>query len=287
MSRAPTFDELIRSAAAQLGEAGIGNSRQNAMLLMLHAFGDTRAALISAGSSPVPKPVRDAFEEAVGRRARREPLQHIMGSTNFYGLEIVSDARALVPRPDSECVVEAALALAGPDFDGRIADLGTGTGCLLAAFLDQRPKATGTGVEASAAAASLARENLEALDLSGRADVAGESWADWSGWEQTDLVISNPPYIASGEIPDLAPEVRDHDPAAALDGGADGLDAYREIVALAAARMKPGGWLVFEIGHDQKEAVCRLLQAAGFSDIGTARDLGGNDRAVWARRPAA
>jgi release factor glutamine methyltransferase len=281
---APTFDQLIRSAAQRLREAGIENARQNATLLMLHAFGDTRAALISAGASPVPKPVEAAFLAAVERRIAREPLQHIMGSTEFYGLEIRSDARALIPRPDSETVIEAGLSVTRPDDNGLIADLGTGTGCLLAALLDQRPQARGIGVEASPAAASLARENIEALGLADRATVFEGSWTDWTGWAEAGLIVSNPPYIASGEIPGLAPEVRDHDPHAALDGGPDGLVAYREIIALAARSMKPGAWLVFEIGHDQKEAVSGLLLGADFTGIGAAKDLGGNDRAVWAQK---
>ena len=279
-----TFDALIRSAAKRFQDAGIGDARQNAMLLMLHVFGDTHAALISAGASPVPEAVEEAFGAAVARRLTREPIQHIMGNTVFYGLEIISDARALIPRNDSETVVETALALTKPDYAGLVADLGTGSGCLLAAFLDLRPQARGVGVEASPDAASLARENFEALGLSGRADVFGGSWADWTGWGEAGLILSNPPYIASAEIPGLAPEVREHDPMAALDGGLDGLDAYREIVRLGAERMRPGAWLVFEIGYDQKEAVSGLLQAADFAEIGSARDLGGNDRAVWAQK---
>ncbi|HPF22821.1 MAG TPA: peptide chain release factor N(5)-glutamine methyltransferase [Hyphomonas sp.] len=279
-----TFDQLIRSAAQRFREAGIESPQQNAILLMLEAFGGTRAGLISAGASPVPEAVEAAFLAAVERRAAREPLQHIMGSTEFYGLEIRSDARALIPRPDSETIIDAALALTSPDYDGLIADLGTGTGCLLAALLDRRPKAAGIGVEASADAASLARENIEALGLSDRATVFDGSWTDWAGWREAGLIVSNPPYIASAEIPALDPEVRDHDPHAALDGGPDGLDAYREIVSLAARSMKPGAWLVFEIGHDQREAVSCLLQEADFAGIGAAKDLGGNDRAVWAQK---
>ena len=138
--RAPTFDELIRAAAKALTEAGIEDARQNANLLMLAAFGDTRAALISAGNAPVPKGVQDAFAAALVRRLTREPVQHILGHTDFYGLEILSDARALVPRADSEIVVERALAYLPPDADVQVADLGTGTGCLLAAILSQRPR---------------------------------------------------------------------------------------------------------------------------------------------------
>jgi len=284
VSPAPTYDALIRWAADRFREAGIDDARQNAVLLMLHVFQDTHAALISAGPEPAPQPLAETYEALVERRLTREPLQHILGTTFFYGLEIRTDARALIPRSDSESVVEVALSLFREDAACRVADLGTGTGCLLAAILDQRPNASGVGVDASPEAASLARENFAALGLSGRAGVFEGSWTDWSGWNEADLVISNPPYIASAEIPALAPEVRGHDPHAALDGGADGLAAYREIVALSAERLKPGAWLVFEIGHDQKAAVSGLLDAAGFADIGTAKDLGGNDRAVWARK---
>jgi len=281
---ASSFDQLMRSAADRFREAGIDDARQNAILLMLHVFGDTHAALISAGPDPAPQSLVEAYEALIKRRLSREPLQHILGTTFFYGLEIRSDARALIPRPDSESVVEIALSLFPKDATCRAADLGTGTGCLLAALLDQRPNATGVGVDASPDAASLARENFAALGLSGRADVFEGSWTEWSGWGEVDLVISNPPYIASAEIPALAPEVRAHDPHAALDGGADGLAAYRELIALAAERLNPGAWLAFEIGHDQKAAVSGLLGAAGVVDIGTAKDLGANDRVVWARK---
>lgn len=281
---AQTHDQLIQSAARRFREAGIPDARQNAMLLMLHAFDGTRASLILVEDKPAPEEVAEAYEAFVQRRLAREPLQHILGDTVFYGLRILTDGRALIPRPDSETVVEAALALIPEGEAVSIADLGTGSGCLLAAILHLRPDARGVGVEASREAASLAGENFAALGLTGRASLFEGSWADWSGWEQSDLVISNPPYIASGEIAGLSPEVRAHDPMKALDGGADGLNAYREIVALAEIRLKPGAWLVFEIGYDQKQAVTELLKAADFASIGTAMDLGGNDRAVWARK---
>lgn len=281
----PTYDALIREASRRFAEAGISEPGQNAMLLMLHAFGDTRAALISAGNAPVPKRVEEEYLAAVARRVLREPLQHITGTTSFYGLDIRTDARALIPRPDSECVVEAALGRLPKDQPLRVADLGTGTGCLLAALLVQRPLARGEGVEASPAAAELARENIEALRLSDRASIFLGSWTGWQGWAAADLIISNPPYIASGVIPALEAEVRDHDPVSALDGGADGLDAYREIISLGGAAMKPGAWLVLEIGYDQKSAVSELMAASGFTEAGSGADLGGNDRWVAARRP--
>lgn len=282
---APTFDALIAQARSRFREAGISEANQNALMLMLHAFGDTRAALISAGNAPVPKAVEEVYLAAVERRLAREPLQHILGITSFYGLDIRTDARALIPRIDSECVVEAALDRMPKDTPLTVADLGTGSGCLLAALLSQRPLARGEGVEASPAAASLARENLQALRLADRGAVFTGSWAHWQGWEMADLIVSNPPYIASAEIGSLEPEVRAHDPMSALDGGADGLAAYREIAALAAARMKPGAWLVLEIGHDQKAALEGLMAQAGFEAIASGQDLGGNDRWVAARRP--
>lgn len=281
---APSYDDLIRAATARLTETGLADARQNAMMLMIHAFGGSHAALISQGRSPVPAEVQGVFLEAVERRLAREPLQHILGYTSFYGLDILTDRRALIPRHDSECVVEAALDRLPKDVPLRLADLGTGTGCLLAALLSERPAASGEGVEASPEAASLARENFQALGLSARAGVFEGSWEDWQGWAEADLIISNPPYIETAVIAELDPEVRDHDPMSALDGGAGGLDAYRRITALAAAGMKPGAWLVFEIGYDQKEAVSALMARQGFEMIAAGADLGGNDRWVAGRR---
>ena len=280
-----TFDQLMAEGAAALEEAGIVNARLESRWLLAHVTGHQSSELIIRGQDNVPEEAVGAFRNRVSRRAGREPIQHILGTTEFYGLEFLTDARALIPRPDSEIVVEAALGQLAPNEPARIADLGAGSGCLLAAILANRPLASGTGVEASAEAASLARENLLRLGLSARADVHEGRWSDWQGWSDVDLIISNPPYIPSGDLAGLMPEVRDHDPAAALDGGPDGLVAYREIVRIGAAAMKPGAWLVFEIGHDQAEAVIALLDAAGFQSVSLFRDLGGNDRAIIAKRP--
>ncbi|MCR9194724.1 MAG: peptide chain release factor N(5)-glutamine methyltransferase, partial [Hyphomonas sp.] len=220
--------------------------------------------------------------QAVGMRADRQPFAHIAGRVDFYGLELWSDGRALIPRADSECVVDLALMKIPEDAAWHLADLGTGTGALLAVLLSQRPRASGTAVEQSAAAISLADENFETLNLTGRVQLVHSSWAEWSGWDRCDLIISNPPYIASDVIPDLAPEVRDFDPMDALDGGPDGLAAYREIIALAGDRMTSGARLVLEIGFDQKGAVTELLGSAGFVQLEYRRDLGGNDRAIAA-----
>jgi release factor glutamine methyltransferase len=279
------YDALIRQAADRFRAAGIDDARQNAMMLMLHAFGDTRAALMAAGASPVPKAVEDVFLAAVERRLLREPLQHILGTTHFYGLEFRSDPRALIPRMDSEVVAETSLSLIPKDHMVVVADLGTGTGCLLGAILWNRPLAVGTGVEADPGAAALAHENFDILGLSGRAHVFGGTWDQWTGWDTVGLIVSNPPYIASAEIESLAPEVRDHDPRLALDGGSDGLAAYRDLISTGAAKMASGAALVLEIGHDQRAAVLDLMARAGFTGLGHRLDLGGNDRCVWGFAP--
>lgn len=255
------------------------------MMLMLHAFGDTRAALMAAGTSPVPAAIEEVFLAAVERRLLREPLQHILGTTHFYGLEFRSDPRALIPRMDSEVVAETALSLMPKDHMVVVADLGTGTGCLLGAILWNRPLAVGTGVEADPGAAALARENFDILGLSGRARVFDGPWNRWTGWEAAGLIVSNPPYIASAEIESLAPEVRDHDPRLALDGGLDGLAAYRDLISSGAVRMPMGAALVLEIGHDQRVAVLEMMAQAGFTGLGHRLDLGGNDRCVWGFAP--
>ncbi|WP_162177038.1 peptide chain release factor N(5)-glutamine methyltransferase [Hyphomonas jannaschiana] len=280
-----TYEECLRTGTQQLRDAGIEEAALEARLMMMAVSGLSRTGLISAGTDPVPEDIAARFSEMLRERQTRRPLQHILGTAEFFGLEFLCDERALIPRPDSEVVAEAALRLIPEGAGVMVADLGTGTGCLLSAILANRPGTSGVGVEASAQAASLARENLARLGLAARAAVFEGSWADWPDWQAADLIVSNPPYIASAEIAGLAPEVRAHDPMAALDGGEDGLVAYREIIRLAGQHMKPGGWLVFEIGYDQKDAVSGQLELAEFTEIGSSKDLGGNDRAVWGRKP--
>lgn len=272
-------------AAGRLRNVGLDTPQREARHLMSLASGLTMSDLILRGHQAVPESLSDMFCGMVARREAREPFQHIAGSAPFFGLEFISDSRALVPRPDSEVVVEAALRLL-PDRPGlSIADLGTGSGCLLVAMLSCRPDITGVGIEADPDAASLATENIVRHGLEGRAGVMATTWKDWRGWQGVDLVISNPPYICTDVISTLDPEVRIHDPAAALDGGKDGLDAYREIAGLAGAFLKPGTQLVLEIGFDQNRAVREILSAAGLVGLGGGKDLGENDRVVWAIQP--
>ncbi|MEL6318635.1 MAG: peptide chain release factor N(5)-glutamine methyltransferase [Pseudomonadota bacterium] len=281
-----TLGAGLRRAAETLGAAGVDDAKLEARRLLEHASGLDRAQLIAEDQAPLGPEAAAALDAAVARRATHEPLAHILGAAPFHEIMIRTDARALVPRSDSEGVVELALELLPPG-PVEIADLGTGTGCLLLALLAARPDARGIGLDASSDAADLARENAAALGLSDRCTLLAKSWSDWTDDGRIDLVISNPPYIPSADIAGLAPDVRDYDPRAALDGGGDGLDAYREITALCADQLRPGAWLVLEIGWDQAAAVGALLTAQGFADLRLRQDLEGRDRALAARRPPA
>ena len=276
---------MIVEAAGRLRKAGLDGPQREARLIMSLASDLTTSELILRGDRSPSDDIANVFAQMVERRAAREPFQHIAGSASFFGLDFISDARALVPRADSEIVVETGLRLMPDRPDVLIADLGTGSGCLLVAMLANRAGATGIGVESDPAAASLARANIERHGLAACTDVREESWNDWDGWGEIDLVISNPPYIRSDVIATLDPEVRHHDPVAALDGGADGLDAYRDIARLAREWLRPGTPLVLEIGFDQKADVLGILSDAGLVNTGSSTDLGGNDRVVWAFQP--
>ncbi|MCR9268814.1 MAG: peptide chain release factor N(5)-glutamine methyltransferase [Hyphomonadaceae bacterium] len=281
----PTYSAALSSGTKQLIEAGLEEAALKAKLLLMNAAESDATDLILRAEEPVSDSAYRQYERFIEQAAAHKPIQHIIGEAAFFDFTLRVDSRALIPRPDSECVVELALRRLPDDHEIMIVDLGTGTGALLLAILQARPRACGIGVEQSEAAAQLADLNRKrVLERPDRMSVFHGSWADWRGWAQCDLIVSNPPYIRSDVIPTLAPEVRDYEPAEALDGGADGLTAYREIIALAANTMKSGAHLVFEIGFDQKQAVSELLIEAGFTDLEHKRDLGGNDRAIAATK---
>ena len=275
--------ELLRQAAVQLAEAGVPSAQHDAKRLLLSVLPDQPPSLDQVKLS---SEASTRFQKLVARRAKREPLQHILQTATIMYLDLKSDARALIPRDDSAEVIQLAAArLSARQQDPIvIADLGTGSGVLLAECLHAFKAASGIAVEASTAAMSLAEENFERLGLSQRVSRFQGSWMDWGDWGVCDLIVSNPPYIESAVIPTLAPEVRDFDPLDALDGGPDGLDAYREIIGEGSAQMKAGSHLVLEIGYDQREAVAELLEASGFSDLAFRQDLGGNDRVIAATK---
>ena len=224
------------------------------------------------------------LKQMIDRRVDGEPIQHILGKTSFYGLELKCDRRALVPRQDSETVVDVCLELIDKESNQSIADLGTGSGCILLALLSQRPNLRGLGIDISEDAISLAKENTILNDLHSRTTLLRLDWHDWDEWEDCSLIVCNPPYIASDQIPKLAKDVRDADPRIALDGGKDGLSCIEEVSRIAQKRMLSGTWLVFEIGYDQGLSVPKILHANNFTNICVRKDLSGHDRVVVARR---
>jgi len=272
---------LLADAAAVLAAAGIEAAQREARILLLHALGRPPGTLLDRGE----KVIAEGFAALVARRAAREPMALIRGRQGFWTLDLEVSRATLIPRADSETVVEAALA-AWPTRDGvaRVLDLGTGTGCLLLAALAEFPRAWGLGVDLSPAAAALAARNARAHGLGGRAAFLCGDWveavavaAPQAGF---DLVLSNPPYIESAAVAGLMPEVARHEPARALDGGADGLAAYRRIVADLPRLLAPGGVAVLELGIGQDVAVAALARAAGLRTRGLQRDLGGVARAL-------
>ncbi|MCP1546925.1 release factor glutamine methyltransferase [Methylorubrum zatmanii] len=278
------LEAALRHLVRTFEEAGLPNARSDARFLALHALSLTPLDLTLRGREPLGAAGAEALRHAAERRLAGEPVARILGAWEFWGLPFALGPETLVPRPDTESVVETALRLL-PERPLRLIDLGTGSGCILVALLHERPGALGIGLDRSAAALAVAWRNAAANGVADRAAFLCGSWLD-ALKGPFDLIVSNPPYIATPVIETLEPEVRGHDPRAALDGGADGLDAYRSILADVARRpglLSAHGALVLEIGYDQGNALTRLAQEAGFEVIGVGRDLAGHDRVVTLR----
>lgn len=245
--------------------------------------------MIARGNEAAPATVAAALRELTARRIRREPMAYILGEREFWGLPFKVSPAVLVPRPDSETVVEAALALlADRDRPWRILDLGLGSGCLLLTLLHELPAARGVGLELSEAALAVARDNAAALGVAARAELVAGDWRE-PGWPDQicgrlggpfDLLVGNPPYIEAGAIAGLMPDVGRFEPRLALDGGPDGLAAYRAIAAQAPRLVAPGGRLLLEVGEGQAPEVYGIFQSTGFTPEAPWKDLGGIDRVV-------
>lgn len=287
---AQTIESIRRALTARFEAAGIDSAALEARMLTGAVLGLDLTGLIAQGLRRLDEDDAARLDALARRRLAGEPLARILGTKEFWGLPLKLSADTLVPRADTETVVEAALGVLRAEGRTqeplRIADLGTGSGAILLALLTELPAATGLGTDLSAAAIDTARTNAQGVGLAPRARFLVSDYGDGlSG--PFDLIVSNPPYIRSADIPALAPEVRDHDPHLALDGGLDGLDAYRRIAPQAAALLADGGLLVLEIGQDQGGAVSRLVTAAGLTVMGSVRaDLAGIGRAVVAGRIA-
>jgi len=273
-----TAAEALRAALPVLHAAGVEAAARDARLLLAQAMAIAPDRLTLHLRDPLSDAAAARFTALLQRRAARQPMAQILGQRLFWGRAFTVTRHVLDPRPETETLI----ALAGLARFDRVLDLGTGSGCLLATLLLERPEATGTGVDICRQALGVARGNCDRLGVGKRADLQS---GDWFGpvRGRFDLIVSNPPYIAASEMPGLAPEVRDWEPHLALTPGGDGLAAYRAIAAGARAYLAPGGRLLVEIGPTQGAAVTALMQAAGLAGVAVHPDLDGRDRVVAAR----
>jgi release factor glutamine methyltransferase len=267
-------------ARRRLEAAGIDSPVIDARLLVEAAAGATRADIITDPHRPLTAEQSVELERYLDRRARREPVSQILGVKGFWKIMLRVTPQVLTPRPETETILDVVLAEFPPGRPFRVLDLGVGSGAIVLAILAERPAAVGLGVDVSEEALAVARENAANLGLAGRVALMRGDWTAGLGDAGFDLVVANPPYIPSSEIAALAPEVRDHEPRLALDGGADGLDAYRRLAAEIPRVLVAGGRFAVEIGFDQGAAVSGLFAAAGAHEVRVVRDLADHDRVV-------
>lgn len=271
--------KVLTWTTGYLAEKGVENARREAEWLLCEATGLDRVGLYLNFDKPMSDDELAAYRALVTRRGKREPLQHILGSQEFDGLSFLVTPAVLIPRHDTETLLEQALQHA--PHPRSILDIGTGSGCIAIALARRLPEAQVTAVDLSVEALALAQRNAE---LHGAAvEFLQGSFFEPVAGRRFDLIVSNPPYITSADLLALQPEVRDHEPILALDGGPDGLTAYRAIVSQAATHLEPNGWLLLEVGAGQAADVAALLAQAGFGGIITATDPGGIERVVGGR----
>lgn len=273
-----TYRELYSWGIDQLKKADIEEAALDARLLLEEVCGTDRNYLLSHGENPVTEIQNRDYTADITRRAAHVPLQHILGYQEFMGLKFKVTPDVLIPRQDTEILVEEVMRFL---HDGmRILDMCTGSGCILLSLLRYSNECEGIGCDISEKALAVAEENARLLDLA--ADfVQSDLFENVDG--KFEIIVSNPPYIPAKMIPELMEEVREHDPLTALDGGGDGLDFYRKIIKEAEKYLYSGGMLFFEIGYDQAEAVSGYMKEAGYQDITVCKDLSGLDRVVSGR----
>lgn len=274
-------DEVDR-AAALLSARGIASARLEAEVLLADALGTDRARVYLERSRVLAAALRERFAELVRRRADREPFQHLRGVQEFYSREFRVDSRVLIPRADTETLVERAIEALGAREAPRIVDVGTGSGVIAITLALELPRARAVAMDFCAAAIEVARENARRLGALDRVELRCGDLLEPVRGERFDLVVSNPPYVRSGDIAGLAVEVRDHEPRLALDGGPDGLAFYRRLAGTAPRVLSPAGSLLVEIGFGQAAAVVEIFAAAGFPSVEVFRDLAGVERVVRA-----
>ena len=279
------FCDLLDEAAGRVGSAGIEGPRRDARRLLEAAAGMSSTELIAAETDPVGPEVAQTFQAMTERRQAGEPVSRIIGRREFYGRTFVIAPAVLDPRPETELLVSIALENVKPE-SARVLDLGLGSGCILATLLAERPEWMGTGLDISPDALAVAQSNMVALGVADRARLLQSDWfSALDSDTRFDLIVSNPPYIASEEITGLDLEVRGYDPHVSLDGGTDGLDPYRVLARNMADHLMPNGFFVLEIGASQARDVTKILVEMGvFSRIGICKDLSGKERCVYGHR---
>jgi release factor glutamine methyltransferase len=267
-------------AQKRLKAAYIDSPAIDARLLLEAATGATRTDIITDPYRPITADQAEALDQFITKREKRVPVARILGRKGFWKLLLNLTPHVLVPRPETECLVDMMLKHTAPDQAFRMADLGVGSGAILLSVLSERPHALGIGTDISEDALAVARDNAANLGLEGRVVLLRTSWGSGLEAESFDYIASNPPYIQSHVIPNLDPEVKDHDPILALDGGESGLDAYEALIPQVFTLLKDGGITWLEIGYDQSEAVELLMKKAGFGEVVTFKDLSNQPRIV-------
>ncbi|HEY9217496.1 MAG TPA: peptide chain release factor N(5)-glutamine methyltransferase [Phenylobacterium sp.] len=281
-----TLVKAWANAKARLEAAGLAGPVIDARLLVEAAAEASRVDIVTDPHRELTAEQEARLEDYLSRRQRREPVSHILGRKGFWKIMLRVTADVLTPRPDTETVVDVALKAMPEGRPLNVLDLGVGSGAILLAILAERPLARGLGVDVSEEALAVARDNAAGLGLAGRCALLRSDWTAGLADENFDFVVSNPPYIASEVIETLEPEVRDHEPRLALDGGPDGLDMYRLLAPEILRVLKPGGGFAVEIGYDQKAPVEALFTTAGALEVQTIPDLALRDRVVAGKKKA-
>jgi release factor glutamine methyltransferase len=274
---------MLQKAAGYLEQKGIESSRLDAEVLLANLLGLSRLDLYLKFERPISESERIAYRERIARRAGHEPVAYIVGEREFWSLPLRVTPDVLIPRPDTETVVQAVLdRFSGP---GKVVDVGTGSGAIALAVASERPHADVLATESSEAALAVARENGDRNELQRVRWFSGDWLAPVAGEAPFDVVVSNPPYVSASEMEELSEDVREFEPRAALTDEGDGLSSYRQLIPQAAEAVRPGGWLILEIGSTQASQVCALVTESGhFDEPQVEQDLGGNDRVVVAKR---